>query len=774
MTDESSFIVSSIYDLLKPDGVNVIELGNGKYQLMRPAALSNLHNIAFRSFTGDLLPFTTIELPKLKAELVMMTNGLKTVTLSGQDTMDLAAVNTYDNTKQNVILSIDKAWVYNKDAESQVIYNVEEIIELMNERLKDYFVNLGNKTVYHDGNLSTAYINNYKEIISKDDYNNINDFCSIMYNAHYDTYNYYIPSINSDKILEMNEVYNSSISIPSGYDKIVKAFFDPIANCGFIVYENTKLNTIKVDVIHYDSRDSKYIQEEVETFDKPTNADIRILDKYHPTAPLHLFANGSIFNNRTIGYVYVKPNPAATTHPTIKFTYYLAGIKYNPQGIDIYSYLTSSSSVGPIFADHNVLHVYGIDIKTDANIHLIASKLNNSVNDLVYGITVTLPSFLLNSSGPSFSGAPSVSVDWSCTLEQYMNQNVYKSIRYNFTDITRFNEVNNDSVMILPNNCYIQKSSFRYMHYGHNIFNYNSNNNLACKCFDPGSGDCYIGSIESIGSKFIDTLYNGVNDFININDISTYADLNPVNFGSNNLIAVVHNNNRDYFPVYSYNLITALQEEYFNAALTPNSTYLLTMNVLNVTCTAKDNNNANIALNPPNGGVLCSNLSDLIKLDSLTVNKDNVLEGVITIPQIEFDKGFVLNFNLKVYSDPYYFNLYTLRAFTQQGHAYNLDVNHTSLYYRASNINVLDILEYLILLKYNYNLVKLRVFGFPNSDGIVFNLNENSYVSFKNMPTDNTMNSLIVELISDDNEELPSSVLQQLFGKISLAIDWMQ
>jgi hypothetical protein len=66
------------------------------------------------------------------------------------------------------------------------------------------------------------------------------------------------------------------------------------------------------------------------------------------------------------------------------------------------------------------------------------------------------------------------------------------------------------------------------------------------------------------------------------------------------------------------------------------------------------------------------------------------------------------------------------------------------------------------------------VYGFPNSDGMVFNMNENAYVSFKNMPTDNTMNSLIIELIGDDDEALPSEVLQQLFGKVSLAIDWMQ
>jgi hypothetical protein len=36
------------------------------------------------------------------------------------------------------------------------------------------------------------------------------------------------------------------------------------------------------------------------------------------------------------------------------------------------------------------------------------------------------------------------------------------------------------------------------------------------------------------------------------------------------------------------------------------------------------------------------------------------------------------------------------------------------------------------------------------------------------------MNNLIVELIGDDGEALSSEILQQLFGKVSLAIDWMQ
>lgn len=768
MSNESSFIVSSMYDLLNPDGINVIELGNGKYQLMRPSALSNLHNIAFRSFTGDLLPFTSIELPKIKAELVMMTNGLKSATLSGQDTMDLPAVNTYDNTKQNVILSIDKAWVYNKDAESQVIYNIEEIVELMNERLKDYFINTGLKVIWNNSNtLLTMYLNTFKQYMSELPEES---FCSIMYSDI--THKIYIPTISTNNELQMNEVYNSNTNIVSGY-VVHKAFFDPYSNIGFIVYRNTTNHHIFIDGIRYDSSNSRYVQEQTGSYNAPKNVDIRLIDPSHPTQPLHFFVYGLSSSSRTMGYAYIAPNPNATTHPCLYLTFYINGVKYT-KFVDIYNFLTSDPTAAQILTTHNVLYLYGIDIKANGLFYLIASQPNNSLSDRVYGITLTLPSFSIGNEGNiSFNTNTDVSVDWNCTLEQYVNQKVYKSIKYNFTDMTKFTTINDASKVILPNNCYIEKNPFKYVHYGNTIFSYNASNTLYCKCYDSSKSNCYIGSVTSLTLDQIGTLYTGVNDFVLVSNLPSGSESTLVNFGNKHCLALINNVNKNYFPAYAYDQTEATNEAYFNEAQTPNVTYLTTVNNINVTCSAKDSSNADVALNPPNNGYLCSNLSEFIKLDSIEV-VDNAIRGVITIPQIEFASNYVLNFNLKIYSDPYYFNIYTSRDFTQQGHAYNLDVNHTELYYRASNINVLNILEYLILLKYNYNLVKLRVYGFPNSDGIVFNLNENSYVSFKNMPTDNTMNSLIIELISDDDEALSSEVLQQLFGKVSLAIDWMQ
>ena len=765
---EPSFIVSSMYDLLKPDSINVIELGNGKYQLMRPAALSNLHNIAFRSFTGDLLPFTTIELPNLHAELIMMTNGLKSATLTGQDTMDIPAVNTYENTKQNIILSIDKAWTYNKDAESQVIYNIEEIVELMNEKLKDYFIFTGIKSIWNDSNtLSTIFINNFKQYMSE---LSEESFCSIMYSDI--THTLYIPTINTSNELQMNEISKSSTTLASGY-VVHKAFFDPYSNYGFIVYRNTTTNHIYVDPIVYDSNNSVYVQVRSGSYNAPTNVDTRVIDRSSPTQPIHFFAYGASRASRVIGYVHIASNPSAPTHPCLRFAYRINNTGYTKL-VDIYNFLTSNPSVAQILSTHNVLYVYGLDIKEYADFHLIASQPTGSLSDNVYGIIITFPAFSISSTGNiSFGTNVNTEVFWSCTLEQYVNQKVYKSIKYNFTDMTKFTVDYNENTIILPNNCYIHKNPFKYVYYGNTIFSYNTSNSLFCKCYDTSKSNCYIGSVASLTTSQIGTLYTGTSDFVLTSNLPEASASTLVNFGNKHCLALIHNANNNYFPAYAYNQTEATNETYFNEARTPNAAYLVTVNETNVACSAVDTSNDSVALNPPNGGYLCSNLAEFIKLDELVVT-DNAITGIITIPQIEFASNYVLNFNLKVYSDPYYFSIYTLRDFTQQGHAYNLDVNHTELYYRASNSNVLSILEYLILLKYNYNLVKLRVYGFPNSDGIVFNVNENSYVSFKNMPTDNTMNNLIVELIGDEGEALSSEILQQLFGKVSLAIDWMQ
>ena len=755
---ESSFIVSSMYDLLKPDGINVLELGSGKYQLMRPVALSNLHNIAFRSFTGDLLPFTEIELPKLKAELIMMTNGLKSVTLSGQDTMDLPSVNTYENTKQNIILSIDKAWTYNKDADSQVIYNIEEIVELMNEKLKDYFLFTRLKpTLDHSLNLNPFYKQGYKQIVSE------RDICPFMYNTTDNSVA--LLTVNSNDEIIYNTVHDMTYN-PN--DNMLKLFFDTTSNLGARVIHNTTNNTLSIDIIRYDSVNSRYTLESwISTSSIPAAAP-----EYCNIAPYHFISGFG--TSKGLGVVYAYNDNG---HCLIKFDYWNYYQPHvTPTAIDLTLTLEANEHVAAAWATNTIPYVYGFDGAPYgySSLYIALFKPGDyDESDMVYLIDVSLGSLDFGNSGLTLNVENMMAyADGAVPSSLFVSEGFDQSLKFALANVHKFTSAVASNQIIIANNCFIgcdNSTATSYTYYGNNIFYSDTDDTMYCKCYDGATP--YIATVtNSIPIYDLQTRDSGVIKLSSLGHPDVKIKLDNLQ----NAFAVVLNTNADSsFPIYVYNYLEASTEEYFNQQHKNNAIHIAMINDLNVACSAVDTSNNSVALNPPNGGYLCSNVEDFIKLDAITVI-DNAISGIISIPQIEFASDYVLNFNLKIYSDPYYFNIYTSRDFTQQGNPYNLDVNHTDLYYRASNIHVLNTLEYLILLKYNYNLVKLRVYGFPNSDGIVFNMNENSYVSFKNMPTDNTMNNLIVELIGDDNETLPSEILRQLFGKVSLAIDWMQ
>lgn len=755
---ESSFIVSSMYDLLKPDGINVIELGSGKYQLMRPAALSNLHNIAFRSFTGDLLPFTTIELPKLKAELIMMTNGLKSATLTGQDTMDLPAVNTYENTKQNIILSIDKAWTYNKDAESQVIYNIEEIVELMNEKLKDYFLYTGLVNIY----ISSPYMQVFYDSTVR---GYRNKYLSAMLQD---------VTTNAFKCWQFDASASTVNVVP--FDSYLSptnckiCFIDYLSNAGlWMKYDNDGSNALAT-VISYDSTNNKYTHNGSITINPNTGmlGDLYLRGARTPPGICVSFPSTASSGYQAFAFLYSYKStvPRLLIHASIDGLYKMLSVNL--------SYAINWPALG----SYNQIYFFGFDIATK-DLYIAITYDSTPENDS----HITYAKLALNDFDIS-KGSGEAVITLTPTSMQYtlLGDGLFRDWYNNRMDLAaNMNLCNIDlkssgGVLVCIANQFLLEfngTNVTNCHgYGRNFFKVGSD--IMCREYDTDTHHYHLCKETSPVIQMNRTIEPYTDEFV-----IKYFGTSTVDYdvGTNHsrvsVIPFKSTYNQTANAYYVYDGHSVLSEPSFNYNHEVNCKDIATVNSMNVTCTAKDPSNNTVALNPPNGGYLCSNVEDFIKLDAITV-ADNAITGLVTIPQIEFASDYVLNFNLKIYSDPYYFNIYTSRDFTQQGHAFNLDVNHTDLYYRASNVHVLDTLEYLILLKYNYNLVKLRVYGFPNSDGMVFNMNENAYVSFKNMPTDNTMNSLIIELIGDDDEALPSEVLQQLFGKVSLAIDWMQ
>ena len=144
----------------------------------------------------------------------------------------------------------------------------------------------------------------------------------------------------------------------------------------------------------------------------------------------------------------------------------------------------------------------------------------------------------------------------------------------------------------------------------------------------------------------------------------------------------------------------------------------------------------------------------------------------ITIPQLVFPDNKVLNFAIHIWTEPYYFDIYTpCQYFSSE--VYSIVKPTLMPSYNWLNQHVINTLETLILLHYEYNNLKITCQMFPNMDGVVFFINEDAFIGFKSMTISNTIDGLKVSIIGD-NEKVGLDTLRRLYGKLSLSVDWVQ
>lgn len=164
------------------------------------------------------------------------------------------------------------------------------------------------------------------------------------------------------------------------------------------------------------------------------------------------------------------------------------------------------------------------------------------------------------------------------------------------------------------------------------------------------------------------------------------------------------------------------------------------------------------------------------------INKDFVItdsynffefneEGNVKTAQILLTNGAAINMALRIYTDPYYFEFTTpIDYYTSENFALIHPI--VAPVFNTINEHVLSTINILILMKYEFNDIELTCNNFPNSNGVIFHLNEESQVEFKEMLTDNTQDEIKLQLISK-NEPLTLSLLKSLYGNISISLDWV-
>lgn len=168
-------------------------------------------------------------------------------------------------------------------------------------------------------------------------------------------------------------------------------------------------------------------------------------------------------------------------------------------------------------------------------------------------------------------------------------------------------------------------------------------------------------------------------------------------------------------------------------------------------------------------GLATTDINEFFKFQHNTSNPEE--QPKVLVPQLNYTNGMALNFSMLIETDPFYFAIYTpIEYFTNT----NFSLIHAfePLIYRQLNKHVLATMETLILQKYEFNDIELVCSTFPNGDGVVFHSNEESQVEFKEMTTDNTQDSINLQLVSG-GEVLQLDTLKSLYGGITVSVDWV-
>ena len=753
---DSNLTISCNYNLLNND--NTVRWNGDEITLLKPYGLSNVKKICFRGFKGDLLPFTSIDLPKFKIKVVLTGYDVDTTSLIGVDCL-YGEKHKYDiDNNGNILLTFDKAWTYNAAEDNQLIYNIKEAVEEVNRRLKIMF----------------------------------------PYNKH-------------DKIYNVPEIWNENTQQKIYYSDNIK----PIGlNPGsYIVGIRPNDGKNKISLM--------YINNNVESFTTYAypNRGVRYSAvSWDKQISIAVMEYGTDTGSTPYGRQVVWVNTASGGAPT-----YTAMAVDREEGWDTrannFNLLQRSpsmviGSVGGITSailspicrgvnagDSNVIigrhdkKKYYLDfnknISKDNILNVLAccdayDKNGNPINNIIYMVCGYVPK---GSPDNNFYRVGLFEFDYTTLSQNGNSPTEVMSAKAEtrlyqweeFTEFMKFMQCGKETYKCYYMDIDGDGSDVGVWFVGSYMFRFGEMDTglipLPAWKLDTykylfqnkDNGNYYVldmadsfGSAENLIKMFNQFYIAQGFNIINNNDVHT-ANISPPyllkDFSSNAVVGIVQNPG---YMKYGNGIWNPTYNTYLNEDHIKNAVMCEVVDELKLKSVAKYNNTPyNMVMNV-DGNATTDNL-DFFKFRD---------DGNILTSQITYEGNKALNMSLHIYTDPYYFEFTTpIDYYVNTVES----VIHPIVEPVFSTINkhVLDTVETLILLHYEYNNISLVSAQFPNIDGTIFYINEDSYVDFKTMAINNTSDGVRVKLLSN-NESLNLTELRALYGKLCVAIDWIQ
>ena len=727
-TEDNNFVISSNYDLLNTDNINV-RWDQNKILITRPYGLSNLSKIQFRDFNGELLPFTSLQLPKLKADVRLLQNsGLSKVNFNGNDNFYISKDFEY-NTKNNVLFTIDKDWTYNEDRENQIISNIEELLKLIEIRMQAwwnvlYALTLGdnpNKSIYDKQLITTlnnTFIPSFSPLIIYE--NNLRYYLigegGAFINMPDTTYTRLALSTNNDNSLTyLAKKDGSSLNIIINFQGGWRTIYDAQA-----------LN-LQHDSFHSDTN----------TF----SSCYASLNNYRTCLCEIPDSNYPMTKTKLVWLVFNTSDNSVKINETLDINYYTQ-------------------------FDHG-FQAY--------NVHCLGCALKMEPEDKLSVIMLV---------GVSSYNNPNQMRFFVLKHVQGTGENVFTTLGYSKSYITLsyWNNWKYGNFMLTQYGNQNYKGLLEAGRFQGNEFYAIDLGGLVCygTCSVDTKGNPYFLFTYPVGYHYL-RRYTDENMFYTLKQYNNTLYWGPIQYNEyptpdkyeiiegNPAEMSIISNDINTVPYSLFNTPGVMYVEngqiYSNGGLMDVESQDTEIKIypLNEEGTSIDLVNAK-------GGNIPS--INNFNFDSNITEKDGILTGKIKTNQISFT-GTGLLMGIRIYTEPFTFEISTEMGwnmtpkYTIQGITEN--INFISL-----SPKTLLTLEMLILLQYEFNDVELKVSGFQNTDNIIFHINETSRVRFKEMTCSDTLTQLIITLTDQKGEQLDKDSLKAIYGKLNLSIDWVQ
>ena len=718
--------ISCVYNLLHND--SIVRWSGEQVQVTSPNILTNVNKACFRSFTGDLLPFTNMSLPTLHCDVILNDN-ISSSNVSGYlkstENVYQATSFNYSNQQLNKILELTKAWTYDKDASSQLEHNIKECISYINSRF--------NFSMYPDKSGVCEYkaINSYTTL--KQLGRSITDL--EMYSYKYNPYSsvpiFYrdnngsttyrtltIDSTTKSPVFDDASIVSSSGDLYINYEKDcavlasgASTYLYYKSSTGWFVHESLKGECLATQFILNRSDDQFSgccIQLNGERF-------MRLYQKY--------------ININSLYRINLEAEGYTVAHKLLLSWYDNSDSKIR---LLVFRYPRATPNIGK-------LALFEINFSTTApeaiqEASLVALSSYDSEDIDYNNFYDTIEEELMHHGG-----------HFRFESKIVMTPGVTTHFIQGFGLIDQQTIDGRGFVKIRQYMPAVRIASTTYI----------------CPFLSSSSSSSYI-KTQPLKSNYISG-FDIKNSTVQVNDNPPISNnQTPINFSRINdelaVVAFINGVDRQY-TLDSFNEDDRVNA--YNVVYEPGRTIDAKL--------TDEVNKKSYSLMTVDGLVTCND-EDLFEYASV---------DSIKVPYVQFvndssttDKA-VMSMSLHIYTDPFYFDLYTPISYVQTD-SYTILTNPSSTIINMLNQDIFQTLEYLILLKYEYNDLQLRVNNFPNSDNIVFTNNETCNVMFKEMKVNGNSCTLIINVCDSDGNAIGRETLKQLYGKLALCIDWVQ